>query len=120
MFEAGHIDAGLSDGLLAALEEGAEIHLMRSALPEAGTRCRVLDVAQAIGPGGLEADYLVASVDAAARDLGDGMLVVAGLGAAVLSLGLDYASDSGVAVGAALAALVKSAATGAAFPAAQG
>jgi ribonucleoside-diphosphate reductase alpha chain len=120
VFEAGHIDAGLSESLLAALEEGAEIHLMRSPLPEAGTRCRVLDIAQAVGPGGLEADYLVASVDAAARNLGDGMLVVAGLGAAVLSLGLDYASDAGVAVGAALAALVKSAATGAAFPAAQG
>jgi len=120
VFEAGHIDAGLSEALLAALEEGAEIHLMRAALPEAGTLCRVLDVAQAIGPGGLEADYLVASVDAAARSLGDGMLVVAGLGAAVLSLGLDYASETGVAVGAALAALIKSAATGAAFPAAQG
>ena len=120
VFEAGHIDAGLSEGLLYALEEGAEIHLMRGALPEAGTRCRVLDVAQAIGPAGLEADYLVASVDAASRSLGDGMLVVAGLGAAVLSLGLDYASETGVAVGAALAALVKSAATGAAFPAAQG
>jgi ribonucleoside-diphosphate reductase alpha chain len=120
VFEAGHIDAGLSEGLLAALEEGAEIHLMRGALPEAGTRCRVLDVAQAIGPGGLEADYLAASVDAASRSLGDGMLVVAGLGAAVLSLGLDYGSETGVAVGAALAALVKSAATGAAFPAAQG
>jgi ribonucleoside-diphosphate reductase alpha chain len=120
VFDAGHIDAALSDALLAALEEGAEIHLMRGALPEAGTRCRVLDVAQAIGPGGLEADYLVAAVDAAARDLGEGMLVVAGLGAAVLSLGLDYASEAGVAVGAALAALIKSAATGAAFPAAQG
>ena len=120
VFEAGHIDAGLMEGLLCALEEGAEIHLMRGALPEAGTRCRVLDVAQAIGPGGLEADYLVSSVDAASRSLGEGMLVVAGLGAAVLSLGLDYASETGVAVGAALAALVKSAATGAAFPAAQG
>ena len=120
VFEAGHIDAGLSEALLAALEEGAEIHLMRAALPEAGTLCRVLDVAQAFGPAGLEADYLVASVDAAARSLGDGMLVVAGLGAAVLSLGLDYASETGVAVGAALAGLVKSAATGAAFPAAQG
>ena len=120
VFEAGHIDAGLMEGLLCALEEGAEIHLMRGALPEAGTRCRILDVAQAIGPGGLEADYLVASVDAASRSLGEGMLVVAGLGAAVLSLGLDYASETGVAVGAALAALVKSAATGAAFPAAQG
>ncbi|MBI1255281.1 MAG: TSCPD domain-containing protein [Hyphomonas sp.] len=120
VFEAGHIDAGLKEGLLSALEEGAEIHLMRGALPEAGTRCRVLDVAQAIGPGGLEADYLVSSVDAASRSLGEGMLVVAGLGAAVLSLGLDYASEAGVAVGAALAALVKSAATGAAFPAAQG
>ncbi|MFN3913020.1 hypothetical protein [Hyphomonas sp.] len=120
VFEAGHIDAALSEALLGALEEGAEIHLMRGALPEAGTRCRVLDAAQAVGPGGLEADYLVAAVDAAARDLGDGMLVVAGLGAAVLSLGLDYASEGGVAVGAALAALIKSAATGAAFPAAQG
>ncbi|WP_291203126.1 hypothetical protein [Hyphomonas sp.] len=120
VFEAGHIDAVLSEALLAALEEGAEIHLMRAALPEAGTLCRVLDVAQAVGPAGLEAEYLVASVDAAARSLGDGMLVVAGLGAAVLSLGLDYASETGVAVGAALAALVKSAATGAAFPAAQG
>jgi len=120
VFEAGHIDAGLSESLLSALEEGAEIHLMRGALPEAGTRCRVLDVAQAIGPGGLEADYLVASVDAASRSLGDGMLVVAGLGAGVLSLGLDYSAETGVAVGGALAALVKSAATGAAFPAAQG
>jgi ribonucleoside-diphosphate reductase alpha chain len=120
VFDAGHIDAGLAENLLAALEEGAEIHLMRNPLPEAGTRCRVLDLAQAVGPAGLEADYLIASVEAAARSLGDSMLVVAGLGAAVLSLGLDYASETGVATGAALAALVKSAATGAAFPAAHG
>jgi ribonucleoside-diphosphate reductase alpha chain len=120
VFEAGHIDAPLAAALMAALEEGAEIHLMRGAVPEAGTRCRIVDVAQAIGPGGLEADYLVASVDAASRSLGDGVLVVAGLGAAVLSLGLDYASEAAVNAGAALCALVKSAATGAAFPAAQG
>ncbi|MEX1250196.1 MAG: hypothetical protein WEA77_03275 [Hyphomonas sp.] len=120
VFEAGHIDSAFSESLLGALEEGAEIHLMRAPLPEAGTLCRVLDVAQAVGPAGLEADYLVAAVDAASRSLGDGMLVVAGLGAAVLSLGLDYASETGVAVGSALAALVKSAASGAAFPAAQG
>lgn len=120
VFEAGHIDAALAAALMAALEEGAEIHLMRGAVPDAGTRCRIVDVAQAIGPGGLEADYLVASVDAASRSLGDGVLVVAGLGAAVLSLGLDYASDAAVNAGAALCALVKAAATGAGFPAAQG
>ncbi|MBY9067148.1 hypothetical protein K1X12_09575 [Hyphomonas sp. WL0036] len=119
VFETGHLDHALSAALEAALDEGAEIHLSQSALPDAGTRCRVIDVAVAIGPGGLEAEYLTSSADAAARALGDGVLAIAGLGAAVMSLGLDYASDAGIAAGAAITALVRSAATGAAFPAAQ-
>ena len=118
VFETGHLDHALRAALEAALDEGAEIHLAHAALPDAGTRCRVIDIAAAIGPEGLQADYLISSADAASRTLNDGVLIVAGLGAAVLSLGLDYATDTGIAVGAALAALVRSAATGAAFPAA--
>ena len=119
VFETGHLDEALRGALDAALAEGAEIHLSRAGLPDAGTRCRVIDIAIAVGPGGLEADYLISSADAAGRALGDGVLVIAGLGAAVMSLGIDYASDAGVAAGAALTSLVRAAATGAAFPAAQ-
>ena len=119
VFETGHIDGALAAALDAALGEGAEIHLTRAPLPEAATRCRVIDVARAIGPGGLETDYLTSSAEAAGRSLGDGYLILAGLGAAVMSLGLDYTSDAGVAAGAALTALVRSVATGSAFTAAQ-
>jgi ribonucleoside-diphosphate reductase alpha chain len=119
IFETGHLDASLASALQAALDEGAEIHLTREALPEATTRCRVLDLARAIGPGGLEADDLIASAEAAARSLGDGYIILAGLGAAVMSLGFDYACEDGVATGAALTALIRSAVTGAALPAAQ-
>ena len=118
MFETGHLDAPVRAALDAVLDEGAEIHLARAPLPDAATRCRVIDVAAAIGPGGLEANYLVSAADAAARSLPDGVLVIAGLGAAVMSLGLDYASEAGIAAGAALTALVRTAATGAALPAA--
>ncbi len=118
MFETGHLDAGVRAALDAVLDEGAEIHLARAPLPDAATRCRIIYVAAAIGPSGLEADYLMTAADAAARSLPDGVLVIAGLGAAVMSLGLDYASEAGIAAGAALTALVRTAATGAALPAA--
>ncbi len=119
LFETGHIDSALAGPMADALAEGAEIHLVQSPLPEAGVRARVLDVSAAIAPGGLEADYLVAVADAASRSLVDGVLVIAGLGSAVLALGLDYTSAAGTAAGAALTALVRAGATGAAFPAAQ-
>ncbi|MFN7054922.1 hypothetical protein [Hyphomonas sp.] len=119
VFETGHLDGPLAHALQAALDEGAEIHLTREALPEAATRCRIIDLARAIGPAGLEADYLTVSAEAAGRSVGDGYVIIAGLGAAVMSLGFDYASEAGVVAGAALTALVRSAVTGSAFPAAQ-
>jgi ribonucleoside-diphosphate reductase alpha chain len=119
IFETGHIDSALAGLIDDALAEGAEIHFVPSAPPEAGVRARALDVSAAITPEGLEAGYLLAVADAAGRSLGDGVLVIAGLGAAVLALGLDYASPEGTAAGAALTALVRAGATGAAFPAAQ-
>jgi ribonucleoside-diphosphate reductase alpha chain len=98
--------------LLGALKEGAEILLAQEDLAPARLACRLLDVSLAISPDGLEADLLCSVAEAAGRSLGDGLLVIHGLGAAVLSLGLAYDSDDGRAVAAALCALVKSCAAG--------
>ncbi len=117
VFETGHLDKPLVVALQEALDEGAEVHLLQHPLPDAAARTRVIDVAMAVGPEGLAADLLYASADAAGRSLGDGVLIVAGLGAAVLALGLNYASEEGVAAGAALAALVRAGATGGCYAA---
>lgn len=119
VFEAGDLDDELALTLRAALQEGSEIHLLCSPLPDPAVRARVIDVARAVGPGGLDAGALAAVSDAAGRSLNDGVLVIAGLGAAIMSLGLDYASETGIATGAALSALIRAAATGTAFPATQ-
>ncbi len=118
VFSSGPLDAASKDALRRALKEGAEIHLATGAWPAASERCRVIDVAQAITPEGLEAAHLWNVTDAVSTSIGSGVLVIAGLGAAVMALGFDYASEEGLSIGAAIAALVRSAATGAAFPAA--
>jgi len=113
------LDPVLDGLLLESLTEGAEILLAQIELPAAGTGARVLDMAMAIGPSGLEADYLCDALEAAGRTLDGGVIVIAGLAAAVMSLGLDYASPEGQAAGAALCALARTGASGTAFPAAQ-
>ncbi|MCA8902955.1 MAG: hypothetical protein KDA53_17080, partial [Hyphomonas sp.] len=120
VFEAAEFDPVLEGLLVDALMEGAEIVIAAEDLPAAQTPARIVDLGAAIGPAGLEADLLADSVEAAARSMpAGGAIVIAGLAAAVMAIGLDYASDEGIAAAAALCALVKSSATGAAFPAAQ-
>ncbi len=116
VFESGPLDGQLKAALMLALKEGAEIQLAPFALPPASLTARVIDVSQAIGPNGLDAAHLFDVSEAAAKALGPGVLVIAGLGAAVMSLGADYASETGLATGASLTALVRAAATGAPFP----
>ena len=117
VFTAQPVDIALEPSLLAALKEGAEILFLQDALPPAAAPARLVDVSQAVSPDGFEDGFLISAVDAAAADMKDGIIILTGLGAAVMALGLDYASDAGIAAGAAMAALVRSAATGAAFSA---
>ena len=118
VFTAQPVDIALEPSLLAALKEGAEIVFLQDTLPPAAAPARLVDVSQAVSPDGFEDEFLTSAVEAAAADMKDGIIVLTGLGAAVMALGLDYGSDAGIAAGAAMAALVRSAATGAAFGAA--
>lgn len=118
VFAANSVSSEHDALMLDALKEGAEIILAQTPLPSARGVCRLLDVSMAISPEGIEADLLVSIVEAASRSLGDGTLLINGLGAAIASIGFAYDSDEGRAVTAALCALIKSAATGCSFPAA--
>ncbi|MBD3770949.1 MAG: hypothetical protein IE925_12460 [Rhodobacterales bacterium] len=111
------LDPVLEQLLIEALSEGAEIMLASENLPSAGSPARILDIAMAIGPDGIEADYLCEALEAAASEMPDGAIIIAGLSAAVMSLGIDYASPDGAAAASALCALVKAGVTGATFPA---
>jgi len=118
VFSATPVDVALEPSLLAALREGGEVFFLQSALPAAATPARVVDVAQAVSPDGFEDGFLVSAIEAAAARMKEGVILLTGLGAAVMALGLDYGSDDGIAAGAALTALVRAAATGSAFSAA--
>ncbi|MEO1965398.1 TSCPD domain-containing protein [Hyphomonas sp.] len=119
VFEPETLDPVLEQLLIGSLLEGAEIILTHESLPAAGSAARILDVAMAVGPDGLEADYLREALEAAGEEMPDGSVVIAGLAAAIMSLGIDYASPDGAAAAAALCSLVRAGVTGAAFPAAQ-
>ncbi|MEZ6000730.1 TSCPD domain-containing protein [Hyphomonas sp.] len=119
VFQPSTLDPVLEQLLVESLLEGAEIILAQEPLPSASVPARLLDIAMSIGPDGIEADYLFEALEAAAEEMPDGAIVIAGLSAAVMSLGIDYASPEGAVAAAALCSLVKSGATGAAFPAAQ-
>ena len=54
-----------------------------------------LNLARFIGPDGVESDQLFQTLTALSGALDDGMIILTGLGAAILSLGADYASDEG-------------------------
>jgi len=118
VFAASPLDAALEPSLLAALKEGGEIYFLQDTLPAASAPARLIDVSQAVSPDGFQDGFLVSAIETAAADMKDGVFLLSGLGAAVMALGLGYASDAGIAAGAALSALVRSAATGAAFSAA--
>jgi len=118
VFRPAAIDPVLEGLLIESLSEGAEIVLAQDDLPHADTPARILDMAMAVGPAGVEADYLCDALEATARSMPGGVIVIAGLSAAVMSLGLDYAAPEGAAAAAALCVLARSGATGAALPAA--
>ena len=115
VFAADRLFAGIEPALLGALKEGVEIILTQEEMPQDRTLCRLVDVSQAVGPEGLDCDLLYTSVRAAARDVNDGVLLLNGIGAALLSLGEEYGSPSSLVIATAICALVKSAATGATF-----
>ncbi|KCZ94059.1 TSCPD domain-containing protein [Hyphomonas johnsonii] len=117
VFTATPFEPALEPTLLAALREGGEVYFLQDALPAPTCPARAVDVSQAASPDGLQDGFLVSAVAAAAQAMTDGVIVITGLGAAVMALGHDYASPEGLAAGAALTALVRSAATGAAFTA---
>ncbi|WP_439620461.1 TSCPD domain-containing protein [Hyphomonas sp.] len=118
VFAARPLDIALEPSLLAALKEGGEIYFLQDALPAGDAPARLVDLSQAVSPDGFQDGFLVSAIETAAAGMKDGVFLLSGLGAAVMALGLDYASDAGIAAGAALSALVRSAATGTAFSAA--
>ena len=117
VFEPAELDPVLEGLLIESLTEGAEIILAQGDLPAAGTPARILDIALAVDPAGVEVDYVCEALEAAARAMSGGAIIIAGLSAAVTSLGLDYSSEEGIATGAALCALARSGAAGAALSA---
>ncbi|MCB9971459.1 MAG: TSCPD domain-containing protein [Hyphomonas sp.] len=118
MFEPAPLDPVIESLLVDALIEGAEIVISGAELPSAASPARIVDLALAIGPEGVEADLLCDTLEAAARSMPNGgSIVLGGLAAAVMALGHDYASPEGVSVAAALCALARSGASGTAFPA---
>nr|WP_321361939.1 TSCPD domain-containing protein [uncultured Hyphomonas sp.] len=119
VFQPETLDPVLEELLIESMREGAEIILTRETMPAAGTTARIVDVAMAVSPDGVEADYLCEALEAAAEEMTEGAIIIAGLSAAVMSMGIDYASDEGRSVAAALCSLVRSGATGAAFTASQ-
>lgn len=73
-----------------------------------------------VTPDGVDAEGLCALLPVCAEMLGDdGTLVVTGLGAALMSLGADYASDDALTLADALIHLVKASLDGSAFPTAK-
>ena len=119
VFQPETLDPVLEQLLVESMHEGAEVILTHEVMPAAGTTARIVDVAMAVGPDGIEADYLCEALQAAVEEMTDGAIIIAGLSAAVMSLGIDYASPEGSSVAAALCSLVRSGATGAAFTASQ-
>ncbi len=119
VFQPETLDPVLEQLLIESLLEGAEIILTHETMPAAGTAARIVDIAMAVGPDGIEADYLFEALEAAAEEMPDGAIIIAGLSAAVMSLGIDYTSAEGVSVAEALCSLVRSAVTGTAFTASQ-
>lgn len=117
VFSAESAASEFDEVLLAALKEGAEILLAQDELAQSRQACRLLDVSLAVSPDGLETELLCTIAEAAGKSLGDGILLIHGLGAAVLSLGLPYDSEGGREAAAALCALVKSFAAGASLSA---
>lgn len=120
VFKAEDADEDLESDLNAALNEGTEILLLGSDLPHASAPCRILDISAATGPDGLAADYIADIVGEASKQMEGGLFLIAGIAGAIMSMGLDYATDAGRAAGAALCALVTAAATGASFSAVHG
>ncbi|MEZ5954540.1 MAG: hypothetical protein R3C13_09585 [Hyphomonas sp.] len=119
VFQPAAFDPVLENLLLETLMEGAEVVVSAQDMPSAQTSARIVDIALAVGPAGVEADLLLDVLEAAARSMPNGgTIIIAGLAAAVLALGHDYASPEGQSAGAALCALAKTGATGAALSAA--
>ncbi len=108
---ADDVARALGDGVRIAFAAADDLDPMAPAI--------ALNVAAFVGAEGLDADDLAQVLDAAAPNLEHGAVALTGIAAAVMALGADYADGTGQDIGQALCALVRSLATGAAFPAAQ-
>jgi len=105
------------DGLMA---EGGTVAIADLKTLDATAPASALNVAGFISLDGLDTEALRGTVTALAETLAPkGVLLLTGLGATVMALGADYASEQGADTASALCGLVKAYATGASFPAAQ-
>ncbi len=116
-----HMGGEAQQAFKAALRSGCIIGLADLPAPVSeatNTIAMALYLPAFITPDGLESDTLSASLGLCAQTLGDeGMLLITGLGAALMALGIDYADKDAAACADALVHLVKAGLQGSAFPA---
>ncbi len=93
--------------LLPLLKEGGSVALCNLCALPAAARAMALDLGRFVTPAGLDAAGLHSVLGAAREALAGGTLVLTGLGAALMSLGHDYASRTAGQAAEALVALVR-------------
>ena len=117
-----NIDADARPAFDAALSAGCNIALtdLSSLAPDAASRTSMaLYLPAFVTPDGLDDDGLSALLPICAKVLGEGVLLVTGLGAALMALGVDYAGEDAAPIGDALIHLVKAALRGTTLPSAK-
>ncbi len=107
-----------TQAIAAILNEGGSLGIIGTELKSEASALAI-DLGKCVGPDGLQFDRLQSALQRAAKDLGRGTILLTGIGAAILALGEDYASERGRGMAAALCKLVAALTTGCALPAAK-
>jgi len=114
------LDGEAQQAFKTALRSGCVIGLADLPAQTSNAPAMALYLPAFVTPEGLDSDTLAALLGLCAKTLGDeGMLLINGLGAALMALGIDYADEEAVATADALVHLVKAGLQGSAFPAAK-
>ncbi|MEO0713622.1 MAG: TSCPD domain-containing protein [Pseudomonadota bacterium] len=106
----------LASQLKAALTSGGRIAFVPDDLPGPETPAIAIDVAKLVGPEGVDESQADLVLGAAGKGIGkDGVILLTGVAAAVLALGVSFKESDGARTAAALCAFVRSSAAGAAL-----
>ncbi|MEO0981194.1 MAG: hypothetical protein AAFX03_00915 [Pseudomonadota bacterium] len=111
-------DQDASPALQALLDEGGTAWFIDLAGADPAAPSAAINIAAFMTPDGIDADALETVLRACGPALDKGVVCLAGLAAAALALGEDYADPNGPAAAAALCALVRSIVSGSALTAA--